>query len=717
MSTSIQTAELEWQTIDGIDVPISKQFGDVYFSKDNGLQETRHVFLAGNDLTERLSHLAAYDYFSVAETGFGTGLNILALWQLWQQQRPDNHSHLHAISVEKFPLSREDLQRALAAWPELAPLTEQLLAQYPLPIAGCHRLNFPQERFSLDLWLGDAQQVFPSMAHTHAVNAWFLDGFAPSCNPDMWEAQVLDHIVRMSAPNTTFASFSVAGVLKRGLKKHGISLSRPRGFGHKREMLKAVWLENRPDDQQPDPAKQPDAVKQPDFLEQPNAIKQPEFPKQIAKPNVSSIVQRHQPRRIAIIGAGIAGLSSAWALAQRGHQIDLYDQTAPISGASGNPMALLNPYFSNIENAAEHLMTLAWQYALPFYAQFQGFRSIAIKQMAFRHADELLDLAANYPAQMLQRQPASAQPLKTHFDCLEVSQAGTVSPQALCTQVLAHPNIQLHIAKISAIQKIEPSTAPQTTALTTSTTTTETATTSSTATTAATSKSTTAATTSETATTAVSATAYRLVTEAETQPLANTEPYDQVLVCCARSSPALFSRYAAIKPVRGQVSWMQNTQTPIATSHAYSYGGYCFQLNAEQLLLGASFYPNRDDDQVLEADHVHNYELIHNVFPAFAEALPPISQWQGRASVRAQSPDYFPLLGKVENDSEIYTFSALGSKGFLFAPLCAEVLAALMLAEQCPISQDLLNKLSAQRFFKKPRIRKPYYAGPFKKSD
>lgn len=241
MSHAIQTADLDWQLVDGIDVPVSKQFGDVYFSKDNGLLETRHVFLNGNDLSTRLADLKPFEYFCVGETGFGTGLNILALWQLWQQVRPDNHSHLHAISVEKFPLSKTDLIRALNAWPELKPLAHQLISQYPMPIAGCHRLSFPEERFSLDLWLGDAHDVFPVIEKTAPVNAWFLDGFAPSCNPDMWEENVLNNIVRLSEIGTTFASFSVAGVLKRGLKSHGISISRPRGFKHKREMLKAIW--------------------------------------------------------------------------------------------------------------------------------------------------------------------------------------------------------------------------------------------------------------------------------------------------------------------------------------------------------------------------------------------------------------------------------------------------------------------------------------------
>src|SRR5574343_669716 len=283
MFSAIETAELDWQQVDGIDVPISKQFGDVYFSKDNGLLETRHVFLNGNDLTERLAQLDDYAYFCVGETGFGTGLNILALWQLWQQVRPENHSHLHAVSVEKFPLSKADLIRALNAWPELSDLSEQLIAQYPFAISGCHRLTFPNERFSLDLWLGDAEDVFPIIPKTHQVNAWFLDGFAPSCNPELWQQNVLDQIIRLSDVGTTFASFSVAGILKRGLKQHGIQISRPRGFMHKREMLKAIWLNASQEETDTADSKQDITIQNESEI------------------TSSASVQRH----IAIIGAGI----------------------------------------------------------------------------------------------------------------------------------------------------------------------------------------------------------------------------------------------------------------------------------------------------------------------------------------------------------------------------------------------------------------------------
>ncbi|RZG78005.1 FAD-dependent 5-carboxymethylaminomethyl-2-thiouridine(34) oxidoreductase MnmC [Acinetobacter sp. WCHAc060025] len=654
MSQAIQTADLDWQCVDGIEVPISKQFGDVYFSKDNGLLETRHVFLGGNDLETRLAALNDFEYFSVGETGFGTGLNILALWQLWQQVRPSNQSHLHAISVEKFPLSKEDLIRALNVWAELKPLADQLIEQYPLAIAGCHRLNFPKERFSIDLWLGDAHDVFPIIPKTAPVNAWFLDGFAPSCNPDMWEENVLNNIVRLSDLGTTFASFSVAGVLKRGLKQHGISISRPRGFGHKREMLKAVW--NVPEVVNLNVDENSALESENTQIEQHNHQQIDLATAQKKTLNKTDIQNNSKQRQIAIIGAGIAGLSCAWALAQRGHKVTIYDQSAPLSGASGNPLALLNPKLCPIEQSSEHLMTLAWQHALNHYQNFKAFRPISVNQLAQKNPEELLALAEQYPQGLLKAQTENELDIQSTFSSLQLTQAGSIYPHQLKDQILEHALIEFQHAEIEKIEQLENN--------------------------------------------------QLRIFNHQQDALGS---FDHVIVCCAKESKKFFANFPILKPIRGQVSWVNNQDHALDQQHAYSYGGYCMQLDKQQLILGASFYPNRDDTEVLLEDHVHNYDLIHSVFPQYAENLANVNEWQGRASVRAQSLDYFPLLGKVEEEREIYTFSGLGSKGFLFAPLCSEVLASLVLGEACPIPNDLLQKLSPKRFQKKVKPKKPYF--------
>ncbi|OAL75742.1 FAD-dependent cmnm(5)s(2)U34 oxidoreductase [Acinetobacter sp. SFB] len=638
MSSAIQTADLDWQSVDGIEIPVSKQFGDIYFSRDNGLLEARHVFLNGNNLAIRLAKLQDFEYFCVGETGFGTALNALALWQMWQQLRPNNRSRLHLMSVEKFPLRKVDFIRALKVWPELQPLAEQLIEQYPLPIAGCHRLNFPEDRFSIDLWLGDANEVLPIMVKTKAVDAWFLDGFAPSCNPDLWQEHVLSHMVRLSDYATTFASFSVAGVLKRGLSEHGITVALPPGFKHKRQMLTAIW--------------HPPKVQDQEILH--STVTKTE---QSELTNSALIFKQ---REIAIIGAGIAGLSCAYAFAGRGHQITIYDQSAPLAGASGNPLALLNPRLGRIEQSAAHLVTLAWQYAIPYYQKFKAFRPIQVSQLALKQDDDLLELAEQYPQGVFAAEVNQSE-LETEFPNLKLLQAGTISPHQLRDQILAHPAIhfqQAEIAELKTATKVQ-------------------------------------------------------VIDSKQQCLGE---FDHVIICAALNSKNFAQQFPKLKPNRGQVSWANNANEPLPTEQAYSYGGYCMQLDQQHLILGASFHPDRGDDKVLLEDHVHNYALIHNVFPNYAQSLPPVETWQGRASVRTQSPDYFPLLGKIKPDAEIYTFTALGSKGFLFAPLCSEVLAAQVLGEACPLTSYWVNKLNPRRFIKKVKPKKPYYQKPLPSS-
>lgn len=602
----IHHAELEWQNVDGVEIPVSKQFGDVYFSKANGLLETRHVFLQGNELDTRLALLDDGQTFTVGETGFGTGLNFLALWQLWQQVRPDNSSWLHFISVEKYPLSIEDLTRALAVWDELRPLTEQLLAQYPLPLAGCHRLSFPDARISLDLWFGDAAQCFPCIHADNPVNAWFLDGFAPSCNPDMWQTNVFAHIMRLSAQGTSFASFSVAGVLKRALKAYEVSISRPKGFGHKREMLKAIWQQNAP-------------------------FKPPTTP----------------PKSIAIIGAGIAGLNCAWHLAERGITVIIFDKSAPLAGGSGNPLALLNPKLCSIEHVAEHLMTTSWQYALSFYAQFDGFRRTQIIQYHEKNIEQAEQICTGYPQSLLHWQPASAEQKAASV----LHQAACIEPHIFAQQVLAHPRIHYQQSHITRLEQQRDA-------------------------------------------------SYLLYEQDNTTHFAT-----HVIACNALDLNGLLPITTTLKAIRGQVSWSKLTQPLPAQemNRGYSYGGYAMPLDAENLIFGASFLPHDSTIDIRQSDHQHNFALLEQALPMLSRQLEPSDTWQGRAALRAQTPDYLPLAGQVNNDEpNLYCLAGLGSKGFLFAPLCSAMISSQILGLALPVPHALAHALRPTRFRKKP---------------
>ncbi|TNE82220.1 MAG: bifunctional tRNA (5-methylaminomethyl-2-thiouridine)(34)-methyltransferase MnmD/FAD-dependent 5-carboxymethylaminomethyl-2-thiouridine(34) oxidoreductase MnmC [Gammaproteobacteria bacterium] len=231
---AIEPAELAWN--DGI--PESTQFGDVYFSRDNGLEETRYVFLDHNNLADRFASIEHGSHFVVAETGFGTGLNFLAAWQLWRESVTDSDAILHFVSAERYPLTLKDLTRALAAWPELAPLAEELCDHYPPLTRGVHRIVLDGGSVRLTLFFGDVLDAWNQLSFT--ADAWFLDGFAPSLNPEMWLDQAITLIRSHSAPGTTLATFTAVGRIRRALADAGFTMRKTAGYGRKRDMLTGV---------------------------------------------------------------------------------------------------------------------------------------------------------------------------------------------------------------------------------------------------------------------------------------------------------------------------------------------------------------------------------------------------------------------------------------------------------------------------------------------
>ena len=284
-----EPAILDWGP-DG--APRSRRFDDVYFSQAGGLAESRAVFLAGCGLPEAWQ---GRHRFTVGELGFGAGLNILALLELWRRQRPAG-GRLHIFSIEAYPLKPADAARALAAWPELADLSGALMLRWPTA-EGFHRLDFPGLGASLDLAVMEAAEALG--AWQGRADAWFLDGFAPARNPQMWREEVLELLAARSAPGARVATFTVAGAVRRGLQAAGFAVARRPGFGRKAERLEASW-----------PGPQADAA---------------------AKASL----------RVCILGAGIAG--AALARAFRAERLTPVVIASEAVAASGNPAALVTP--------------------------------------------------------------------------------------------------------------------------------------------------------------------------------------------------------------------------------------------------------------------------------------------------------------------------------------------------------------------------------------
>ncbi len=298
--------------------PRSARFGDIYYSLQDGLSEARAVFLNGCHLPQAWQDR---DDFTVLELGFGTGLNIIALLQMWADHRPAN-GHLHVFSIEGFLMPRQDAARALAAWPELDPFAAAVLAQWPKARKGFHHMDFPQWGVTVTLAL---------MAVDDALDAWdgqadavFLDGFSPALNPDMWSEAVFNRVAAHCAEGARLATFTVAGFVRRGLASAGLTVSKCPGFGRKRERLEAVFT-------------------------------------------AGHARSRRRPRRIAIVGAGIAGCALAYQTRLFGLSADLFDTEMVGAGASGNAAALVTPRLDAGDNAISALFADAYAYAGALY--------------------------------------------------------------------------------------------------------------------------------------------------------------------------------------------------------------------------------------------------------------------------------------------------------------------------------------------------------------
>lgn len=218
--------------------PYSTHFDDVYFSSDDGLAETDFVFLQGNHLQKRWQSIIA-NTFTIAETGFGTGLNFISAVQLWLSTAPKN-AKLHFVSVEKYPLTLQEITQALQLWPQLNTVIEPFLAHYSQLLQKMQPIELFNNRVVLTLLLGDASEQLQQQ--NFQADAWFLDGFAPAKNPQMWQPVLFAQMARLSAPKATFATFTSAGDVRRGLMEAGFAVNKRTGFGKKREMLQGQFV-------------------------------------------------------------------------------------------------------------------------------------------------------------------------------------------------------------------------------------------------------------------------------------------------------------------------------------------------------------------------------------------------------------------------------------------------------------------------------------------
>jgi len=677
----LELAALHWQPDD---TPVASEFNDVYFQKNNGLQESEFVFLQHNQLQERFTALAGNNRhsFCIAETGFGTGLNFLTCYKLWLQCAPKS-SHLHFISTEKHPLAPADLRRALTRWPQLQPLSNELLDNYPVLLPGHHCIDLADNTVHLHLLLGDAIEGLQGLRTSeHAafsgdnlsVDAWFLDGFAPARNPSLWNDSLYQTMAQLSGAGTTIATFTAVSDVRRGLIARGFAVKNVAGF-NKRNMLCGHF----------DSAT---ATGPADNLRK-------KGPKALWY--VPAATAASNERSAIVIGGGLAGTSTAYALANRGWQVTIIERCPELAqGASGNSQGMLYTKLSVDPGLLNHFNLNSYLYALRYYRNLQQRKLLDSQALDFCGMLQL----ANNPRQtkILQQLQSefSQQPQLVQF--LDAAQASFVSgieiehpgwyfpgsgwlaPQALCQLWSQHRNISVRYnTEALSLQRGEQW--------------------------------------------QVLAAQQRIVATAEIVVIANS--FDATTIEQCRELP--------LKTIRGQVTTLATNPAMNPLKTVLCHDGYITPAVQGVHNIGATFNPGVLDLQINNADQNNNIERLLASIPSLADNTNTLrrSPLQGRAGQRCMAPDYLPMVGPIPNrEAFIRDYGALrkdahtaintpgqyfpglyinaghGSRGLTSTPLCSELLAAQINRHPPPLSREMAKGLNPARFIIRDLIRK-----------
>ena len=570
-------------------MPQSALYGDVYFSSADGLAETRAVFLEGCGLPAAWT---GRDHFTVGELGFGTGLNIAALLDLWRREKTAGQ-RLHIFSIEAHPITRDQAARALAVWPELGEAARVLLDHWPGVARGFHRIDLPGFDASFDLAIMDVEQALA--AWDGAADAWFLDGFSPALNPAMWREEIMAAVAARSAPGARAATFTVAGAVRRGLAAAGFQVDKRPGFGRKKERLEAR-LPGEP-------------------------------------------VVARRPRRLAVIGGGIAGAAVVRAARAEGLDVSLFDDDH--AAASGNPAALVTPAIDA-----------------------GGGPRAALPAQAFARAVALYEtLPEAVIARGVLKLPAAPRDDARHAvvvdqDLFEPGAMALLDAQAVAAR-LGEPapgGLMMTSALVVEPARVLDAWRGE-------------------------------ATTVQVARIGHDGATWRLF-DAEDRCLAQVD----AVVLAGGAGQARLWPDAPLRPIRGQTSWTAGPAlAPVA------FGGYATPTR-DGVLFGATH--DRDDrgTEVRAVDHARNLEALAKGLPRLAARLDPAT-FEGRAAVRATTADHLPLAGAVPGaPAGLWVLGGLGGRGFCLAPLLAEHLVARILDGPSPLPRPLSALIEPARF-------------------
>jgi len=631
-------AEIEWNN----GTPRSTEFGDVYFSVADGVEETRYVFLQQNELSQRWLDT---DSFVIAETGFGTGLNFYVTMMAWLESAAED-ACLHFISIENHPVSPADIVCLGHHWPALKPFVDELLLSYPPPVPGMHLIDLADGKVRLYLFFDDVEHALGQI--DYKVDAWYLDGFAPARNPRMWSERVFELIGRHTAIGGSFATYTASGVVRRGLANAGFVVQKVAGYADKRDMLRGFIFE------------------------------QGCYP--VARPWFTIPARSFDEKAATIIGAGLAGLTTAWSLARRGWKIKLIDRHATVAEeASGNPAGLLMPRLTQDKTIDARFYTSAFGYSVQCLDRLQ---SVFSQQFWFKTGNVLVDDDARlkkiagihqYPENFIRYlsgdETAKITGIDLERDALLFVDAGWVNVKLLCEALIRECGNRLEFIR-SDVSKI-------------------------------------------------SFDHERWVVTGDSDvPISISECLVLANGGKAKMFPAL--DWLPVNSVRGQLTLIRHTDKSRNLRCGISAERYVTPASDGVHVVGASY--NLDDESVALSitDQQQNIDRINQLLPGIFKQQAELA---GRVAFRAVSEDRVPVVGCMpdadtfQNDYRdlqhgrqsrqyppgsylpgLYVSVAHGSRGLASCFLSGETIAAIICNEPAPLEKDVLDYLNPARF-------------------
>ena len=646
----IDLASIDWSK----NTPKSTVFNDIYYNTIDGIEEANYVFLQGNNISYRLANS---DIHTIAETGFGTGLNFLNTAQAFLQLNTDGDK-LHFISAEKFPLDKSALQKVYNEWPQFKEITDQLLSQYPPQVAGFHRISLFDGKIQLTLMLGDATDCLSKLVAT--IDAWYLDGFSPSKNPDMWTPELFKEVAAYSIPKqTTLATFTSASKIRKSLQAVGFDIQKRSGFGMKREIIAGLFNKHH---------------------SQPKSNK-PWF----------GIPEADTPKAVTIIGGGLAGCSTAHALAQRGVKVTIIEKAQRLaSGGSGNRQGALYAKLPISPTKQGELHLSGFLYSVNFLKQLDPQQTLwsqcGVAQLATTDKEDERQQAlinnGHYPSELVLHKSAAELSGITGSEIrhngLFFPTAGWVSPVEFCKSLTSHPNINVVQDQISSIEYSD-----------------------------------------------------------NQWLLSNTsgeQHHCTHLILCNAELANQFTEtsHLPLKAIRGQVSITQSEAQLTELKTVVCGDGYISPSLNNQFCFGATFDLKGKTLDVTDTDHQKNLVKLSNALPNFhQELISSNTLLDGRTAYRCSTPDYKPIVGpapiyndyidqyaKLRKDKNwrfdnaeakhhpnLFINTGHGSKGLITCPISAELLASMICNEPLPLPKDLIDAINPSRFIIKNLIK------------